>query len=123
MLWGVWETGLSPWSTGDSWGMGRVMRKICFAHKGPSVQPIGQNVQTGTHHTTFKRRVLVVLGWNDPRTIRVIGQYARTAGWHLETRHFFDEIVPMHWQGDGLIVSYPQRADLLAFVRRQIPRQ
>jgi LacI family transcriptional regulator len=67
--------------------------------------------------------VLVALGWNDPRTIRVIGQYARTAGWHLETRHFFDEIVPLHWHGDGLIVSYPQRSDLLAFIRRQAPRQ
>jgi len=65
----------------------------------------------------------VALGWNDPRTIRVIGQYARTAGWHIETRHFFDEIVPLHWHGDGLIVSYPQRSDLLAFMRRQAPRQ
>jgi LacI family transcriptional regulator len=99
------------------------MRKIGFAHKGPFVQPIGQNVQTATHHTTFKPRVLMVLGWNDPRTVRAIGQYGRTAGWHLETRHFFDEIVPTHWHGDGLIVSYPQRADLLAFVRRQTPRQ
>ena len=65
----------------------------------------------------------MALGWNDPRTIRVIGQYARKAGWHLETRHFFDEIVPLHWHGDGLIVSYPQRSDLLAFMRRQAPRQ
>jgi len=93
------------------------------AHKGPFVQPIGQYVQTAPHQITFKRRVLVALGWNDPRTIRVIGQYARTAGWHLETRHFFDEIVPLHWHGDGLIVSYPQRSDLLAFIRRQAPRQ
>jgi len=99
------------------------MRGILIAHKGPFVQPIGQNVQATFPHITFKRRVLVALGWNDPRTIRVIGQYARTAGWHLETRHFFDEIVPRHWDGDGLIVSYPQRADLLAFIRRQAPRQ
>jgi LacI family transcriptional regulator len=71
----------------------------------------------------LKRRVLVTLGWNDPRAIRVIGHYARTAGWHLETRHFFDEIVPRHWHGDGLIVSNSQRADLLAFIQRQAPRQ
>src|ERR1017187_5271721 len=99
------------------------MINMGVAHKGSFVQPIGQYVQTASHQITFKRRVLVALGWNDPRTIRVIGQYARTAGWHLETRHFFDEIVPLHWHGDGLIVSYPQRSDLLAFIRRQAPRQ
>jgi LacI family transcriptional regulator len=99
------------------------MSNIDIAHKGPFVQPIGQYVQAGPNHIAFKRRVLVVLGWNDPRTIRIIGQYARTAGWHLETRHFFDEIVPLHWHGDGLIVSYPQRSDLLAFIRRQASRQ
>jgi LacI family transcriptional regulator len=80
-------------------------------------------VQQASKQLTLKRRVLVALGWNDPRTIRVIGQYARTAGWHLETRHFFDEKVPLHWEGDGLIVSYPQRSDLLAFIRRQAQRQ
>jgi LacI family transcriptional regulator len=99
------------------------MRYIFIAHKGPFVHPMGQNVQQASHQIRFKRRVLVALGWNDPRTIRVIGQYARTAGWHLETRHFFDEIVPRHWTGDGLIVSYPQRTDLLAFIRRQARQQ
>jgi len=80
-------------------------------------------VQTASQQIAFKRRILVVLGWNDPRTIRVIGQYARDAGWHLETRHFFDDIVPLQWHGDGLIVSCPQRPDLLAFMRRQAPKQ
>jgi LacI family transcriptional regulator len=87
------------------------------------VHCIGHIVQVPKHKIAFKRRVLVALGWNDPRTIRVIGQYARSAGWHLETRHFFDEIVPRHWQGEGLIVSSPQRADLLSFIRRQAPLQ
>lgn len=99
------------------------MPNIDIAHKGSFVQPIGHFVHTHSRQTKFKRRVLVVLGWNDPRTIRVIGQYARTAGWHLDTRHFFDETVPQHWNGDGLIVSSPQRSDLLAFIRRQAPRQ
>ncbi len=99
------------------------MFNIDVAHKGSYVQPIGQYVQSSFHQITLKRRVLVALGWNDPRTIRVIGQYARTAGWHLETRRFFDEMVPLHWRGDGMIVSYTQRSDLLAFMRRQAPRQ
>ena len=87
------------------------------------MQLIGHHVQFASNQLKFKRRVLVLLGWNDPRTIRGIGQYARNAGWHLETRHFFDEIVPLQWHGDGLIVSYPQRSDVLAFIRRQAPRQ
>jgi len=99
------------------------MFNMGVAHKGSFVQSIGQYVQSASHQITLKRRVLVALGWNDPRTIRVIGQYARTAGWHLETRRFFDEIVPLHWRGDGMIVSYTQRSDLLAFMRRQAPRQ
>jgi LacI family transcriptional regulator len=93
------------------------------AHKGSFVQAIGQYVHTPSKPIRFKRRVLVTLGWNDPRTIRVIGQYARTAGWHLETRRFYDEFVPIHWYGDGMIVSYSQRSDLLDFMRRQAPRQ
>jgi len=99
------------------------MRKLYIANKKPFMHGIGQTVQSAPHLVKFKRRVLVALGWNNPRTIRVMAQYARTAGWHLETRHFFDEIVPHHWHGDGLIVSCSQQADLLAFIRRQAPRQ
>lgn len=111
---------MSPW-----WGRetGLCMPNIGVAHKSRFVHAIGQYVQTVSHQIRFKRRILVALGWNDPRTIRVIGQYARTAGWHLETRHFFNENIPLHWHGDGMIVSYPQRPDLLAFMRRQAPRQ
>jgi LacI family transcriptional regulator len=94
-----------------------------LAHNSPFVHLMGHIVQQARHNISFKRRVLVTLGWNDPRTIRVIGQFARSAGWHLETRHFFDEIVPRHWEGEGLIVSHPQRTDLLSFIRRQAPLQ
>lgn len=71
----------------------------------------------------MKRRVLVALGWNAPRVLLAIGQHARASGWHLETRQFFTETVPARWRGDGMIVSNAQRADLLAFIRRQAPRQ
>lgn len=107
----------------DSLGLGRFVPRMAVAHKDPFVHHIGQYVHTVSKQIAFKRRVLVALGWNDPRTIRVIGQFARTARWHLETRRFYDEIVPMHWSGDGMIVSYSQRSDLLAFMRRQAPRQ
>jgi LacI family transcriptional regulator len=70
-----------------------------------------------------KRKVLVVLGWHDVRTLLALAHYARDAAWHLETRHFFNETLPHGWQGDGMIVSNPARADVLRFIRRQAPRQ
>jgi LacI family transcriptional regulator len=64
-----------------------------------------------------------MLGWHDPRLLLALVARAREAGWHLETRHFFTETVPEGWRGDGMIVSNPQRRDVLAFIRRQTPRQ
>jgi LacI family transcriptional regulator len=99
------------------------MGKTYVANKMSFMQNIGQTVQSAPHSIKFKCRVLVALGWNNPRTIRAIGQYARTAGWHLETGLFYDGTIPRHWHGDGLIVSHPRRVDLLAFIRQQAPRQ
>lgn len=65
----------------------------------------------------------MVLGWHDVRTLLTLARHARNAGWHLETRHFFDESLPHGWQGDGMIVSNPARPDVLRFIRRQAPRQ
>lgn len=70
-----------------------------------------------------KRKILALLGWHDVRTLLALARHARDAGWHLETRHFFDENLPYGWQGDGMIVSSPSRADVLRFIRRQAPRQ
>jgi LacI family transcriptional regulator len=67
--------------------------------------------------------VLVMLGWHDVRTLVTLARHARAAHWHLETRHFFDETLPHGWSGDGMIVSNPLRSDLLAFIRRQAPKQ
>ena len=64
-----------------------------------------------------------MLGWNDPRTILAVSQYAREAGWHLETRQFFTEVIPRDWSGEGLIVSNPLRPDVLKFVRKKAPQQ
>lgn len=105
----------------ETWGTGNapIWQRIGLPSKGCIVHIIGHFVQRAKSNSPFKRRVLVALGWNDPRFIRAIGQYARGAGWHLETRQFFDEVVPQNWRGEGLIVSYPQRPDLLAFIRKQ----
>ena len=70
-----------------------------------------------------KHRVFVALGWNDPRLMLGIEKHARRAGWHLETRHFFDRILPPSWQGDGLILSCISRPDLFAFARKHLSQQ
>lgn len=70
-----------------------------------------------------KPKVLVMLGWHDTRTLRALAQYARQSGWHLDTRHFFNETLPHGWRGDGMIVSNPVRQDVFRFIRRQAPRQ
>ena len=70
-----------------------------------------------------KRRVLVLLNWNDPTIFQAVGAYAREAGWHLDTRFFFDAAVPHGWRGDGMIVSSGARPELQRFIRRQAPRQ
>jgi LacI family transcriptional regulator len=71
----------------------------------------------------LKRKVLVLLGWHDMRTLLALARHARAAGWHLETRHFFTETLPIGWEGDGMIVSNPARPDALRFIRRQASRQ
>jgi LacI family transcriptional regulator len=70
-----------------------------------------------------KRKVLVVLGWHDARVLIALARHARAAGWHLETRHFFDETLPQGWHGDGMIVSNPARRDMLEFIQQQAPEQ
>jgi LacI family transcriptional regulator len=70
-----------------------------------------------------KRKVLVVLGWHDVRTLMTLARYARNAGWHLETRHFFNESLPYGWEGHGMIITIPTRRDALRFVRHQAGRQ
>lgn len=70
-----------------------------------------------------RRRVLVLLGWHDERVLRALVRHAKEAGWHLETRHFFDETLPQGWTGDGMLVSNPARPNMLRFMIAQAPKQ
>ncbi len=70
-----------------------------------------------------KRKVLLILGWSDPRWLRSISRYAVAAGWHVETRSFFTGTIPRGWHGDGMIVGQTFRKDLSEFTRRQAPQQ
>jgi len=52
-----------------------------------------------------KPRVLVHLSWTNPPVFRAIIQYAKKAGWHLEARNYFQNTIPLDWQGDGILYS------------------
>ena len=70
-----------------------------------------------------KYKVLVTLGWNDPRSLLSLSRYALAAGWQLETRNFFTGTIPRGWHGDGMIVGQTFRKDLADFIRHQAPQQ
>lgn len=55
--------------------------------------------------------------------MRGIGRYALDAGWHLESRGLFTNTVPLGWQGDGMLVSHSERAEMRRFIQRQAKRQ
>jgi LacI family transcriptional regulator len=66
---------------------------------------------------------MILLGWHDERVLRALVRHAKESGWHLETRHFFDETLPQGWTGDGMLVSNPSRPNLLRFMTAQAPKQ
>jgi len=70
-----------------------------------------------------KKRVLVLLGWHDVRVLGALARHACAAGWQLETRHFFDETLPVGWSGDGMLISNTARPNALRFMAEQAPHQ
>ncbi len=65
-------------------------------------------------------RVLMALGYYDLQLHRGIIRYAREAEWVLDTSMAHYSLVPDHWRGDGIItILLPERADLLAYIKRQ----
>ncbi len=62
----------------------------------------------------------MALGYYDLQLHRGIVRYAREAGWVLDTSMAHYNMVPDHWHGDGIItVLLPERADLIAYVKKQ----
>ena len=65
-----------------------------------------------------RRRVLLALGYYDQHLHRGTARYARQAGWILETHMAHYGVLPMYWQGDGILtLLMPHRADLTDYIR------
>jgi len=66
-----------------------------------------------------RKRVLMALGYYDPRTHAGISQYARQAGWILDATMAHYGTLPDYWQGDGIItVLFSDRPEVARLVRR-----
>ena len=66
-----------------------------------------------------RRQVLLALGYYQARVQRGIAQYARKAGWILNTQMTQYGIIPDYWVGDGIITFLvSERPDITDYVRK-----
>ena len=61
-------------------------------------------------------RVLLALGWYEPRLHQGIAKYAIQAGWHLHTDITKEKDIPWGWKGDGILAWLAAGDDLAQFV-------
>lgn len=80
----------------------------------------GRSSGTSRQLARPRRRVLMALGYYDWQVHRGILRYAREVGWILDTSMAHYGVIPVHWQGDGVMTALmPERADLTRFIRRK----
>jgi LacI family transcriptional regulator len=61
-------------------------------------------------------RVLLALGWYEPRLHLGIAKFALEAGWHLCADVTKEKIVPWGWEGDGILAWLGANEELTQFV-------
>jgi len=61
-------------------------------------------------------RVLLALGWYEPRLHLGIAKFALEAGWHLCADVTRERVVPWGWEGDGILAWLGAGDDLAKFV-------
>lgn len=62
------------------------------------------------------RNVLLALGWYYPEIHRGVARFARDHHWHITAD--FDDPVPKHWDGDGVITFLGAKQDLWRRLRK-----
>jgi len=62
------------------------------------------------------RRVLLALGWYEPRLHQGIAKFALEASWHLSADLTKEKVVPWGWQGDGILAWLGADEELARFV-------
>lgn len=67
-------------------------------------------------------RVLLALGWYEPRLHLGFAKYALKAGWHLSADVTKEKVIPWGWKGDGILAWLGADAELTKFVvEAQLP--
>jgi LacI family transcriptional regulator len=61
-------------------------------------------------------RVLLALGWYEPRLHMGIAKFALEAGWHLCADVTKEKVVPWGWDGDGILAWLGANEELTQFV-------
>ena len=59
---------------------------------------------------TVDRNILLALGWYYPEIHRGVARFARDHHWHLTAD--FDDPVPKHWKGDGILTLLGARQNI-----------
>ena len=63
-----------------------------------------------------QKRVLLALGWYDYRLHQGIEKYAQEHGWHLYADYTREKVIPLGWEGDGILAWLGAGDDLAEFV-------
>ncbi len=61
-------------------------------------------------------RVLLALGWYEPRLHMGIAKFALEAGWHLCADVTKEKVIPWGWEGDGILAWLGANEELARFV-------
>src|SRR6516164_6564941 len=61
-------------------------------------------------------RIMLALGWYEPRVHHGIAQYALKADWHLCTDVTKEKVIPWGWEGDGILAWLGADNELARFV-------
>lgn len=52
-----------------------------------------------------QKSILLITEWPDPRFLRGVARYARSAGWHVGLDYVYGRGLPWGWKGDGCLAS------------------
>ena len=66
-----------------------------------------------------KTSIFFLLAWNDYRIFQGISRYAHEAGWQMDTRHFFLNILPRDRACQGMIAMWHRDPKVNTYIRRK----
>ena len=65
------------------------------------------------------KRVLLLVGWHDPRLRQGIERYAEHRGWQFSAHTFDEEVIPWGWDGNGILAWLDAKGELAEFVAQE----